>query len=1058
MVCPKCSAENPDLARFCHSCGEALDSLPNLDCPNCGYALPENARYCTSCGCPVGKASESVMSLRGSTRPAGFLERMMPKEYLRQLMATKGRVAGERRIVTILFFDIADSTRIAESLDPEDVLEIMNGAFEVLLEPIYRYEGTLARLMGDGILSFFGAPIAHEDDPIRACHAGLEIVDRARGYADLLKRVRGIENFEVRVGINTGLVVVGEVGADLRVEYTAMGDAVNLAARMESAAEPGSVLITDNTRRLIGAVFETEDLGEIRVKGKVQPVHVFRLLRRRASPVTATYAVGEQSPLVGRQSELEQLRNALQDLQEGIGGAVAVVGETGLGKTRLISESRELQNDTCIWAEGRCMSYETGISYWIVRWILRGLLGADMLSGPREVARSLEESLERFSQTAGKSNDNVQSDLSDSLGLYPYLARLLDLPVDPSAERIVDRAGAEQLRRQISRAFCQYVRLRSQESPVVLVWEDLHWADPYSLQVLKSLISITNDSPVLLLLTFRPDEGKIREVLDGIAQDVSCRYKEVRLHPLPVDDSISLLQNLVSGRKLPDEVLRAILDCTEGNAFFLEEVLRSLLDAGVIGVDADHVVVKPNMQGFDIPTTVRGAIMSRVDQLHALDKRALQTASVIGRAFPCSVLSRVVGSEVQREQMNNTLDELRRRNFVRARAADEPRSGKPDHQVGDKRSGHAARPFGTPRYDSTVRRMAHKEAMYVFNHSMTAEVVYKSLLKSDRREIHRRTGLAIEKLFPDRIYEVSPLLAYHFERGKVADKAFDYTVRAARRAARVYANQEAVERYRAALAIEGTVADDAVAAVHEELGDVLFVMSEYADAIEQYDRALTLVGEGRHAVTLKRKKGQLYEKWGKYDEAERYFEAALDDLREPLDTTEAARIYSGLGMAFYHRGELDVAKDHLKVSLDMMNTLDDQPGVAEVCNNLGVVYCKKCDWSQSSRYLDQSLSIWRDKKDPYGLAATYNNLGLVRHRQGDLDRALELFQKSLELFNQLGNLHGLARTYDNLSQLHMDREDKETAMEFMKKAVAILAEISVDQSEILPEMWQSGAW
>ena len=236
--------------------------------------------------------------------------------------------------------------------------------------------------------------------------------------------------------------------------------------------------------------------------------------------------------------------------------------------------------------------------------------------------------------------------------------------------------------------------------------------------------------------------------------------------------------------------------------------------------------------------------MSRVDQLHALDKRALQTASVIGRAFPRSVLSRVVGSEVQREQMNNTLDELRRRNFVRARAADDPRSSKPDHQVGDKRSGHAARSFGTPWYDSTVRRMARKEAMYVFNHSMTAEVVYKSLLKSDRREIHRRTGLAIEKLFPDRIYEVSPLLAYHFERGKVADKAFDYTVRAARRAARVYANQEAVERYRAALAIEGTVADDAVAAVREELGDVLFVMSEYADAIEQYDRALTLVGEG----------------------------------------------------------------------------------------------------------------------------------------------------------------------------------------------------------------------
>jgi class 3 adenylate cyclase/tetratricopeptide (TPR) repeat protein len=1058
MVCPKCSVENPDLARFCHNCGEALESLRNLDCPNCGYALPDNAKYCTSCGCPLGKASDSVTSLGGSTRPAAFLERMMPKEYLRQLMASKGRVAGERRIVTTLFFDIADSTRIADSLDPEDVLEIMNGAFEVLIEPIYRYEGTLARLMGDGILSFFGAPIAHEDDPIRACHAGLEIVDRARSYADLLKRVRGIENFDVRVGINTGLVVVGEVGADLRVEYTAMGDAVNLASRMESAAEPGSILITDNTQRLIGPVFETEDLGEIRVKGKVQPVHVFRLLRSGTTPVTAMNVVGEQSPLVGRQSELEQLRNALQDLQEGIGGVVAVVGEPGMGKTRLIGEACEQQNDTYLWSEGRCTSYDAGISYWIARWILRGLLGADMLSGPREVAQSLEESLEHHSLGIGKSKDDVQSDQTDSLGLYPYLARLLDLPVEPSAERIIDRTGAEQLRRQISRAYCEYVRLRSQDGPVVLVWEDLHWADPYSQQIVESLISITIDSPVLLLLTFRPDEGKIREFVDGITQDVPCRYKEIRLHPLPADDSISLLQNLVSGRKLPEVVQRAILECTEGNAFFLEELLRSLLDAGVIGVDADQVVVQPNMQGFDIPTTVQGAIMSRVDQLHALDKRALQTASVIGRAFPGNVLSRVARSDDQRERMSDSLDELRRRNFVRARAADEPSSGKPVHQVGGKRLVRVAKSFGTPRYDSTLRRVAHKEAVYEFNHSMTAEVVYKSLLKSDRREIHRRTGLAIEKLFSDRVDEVSPLLAFHFEKGNVEDKAFEYTVRAARRAARVYANQEAVDRYRAALAIGAAVADDAIAAAHEGMGDVLFVMSEYAGTLEQYDRALTLVGEGRNAVTLKRKKGQLYEKWGKYDEAERYFGAALDDLREPLDTTEAARIYSGLGMAFYHRGELDNAIDHLKISLDMMNTLDDQPGVAEVCNNLGVVYCKKGDWSQSSQNLDQSLSIWRDTQDTYGLAATYNNLGLVRHRQGDLDRALEQFQKSLELFNQLGNLHGLARTYDNLSQLYMDREDKETAMELMKKAVAILAEISVDQSEILPEMWQSGAW
>jgi len=1003
----------------------------------------------------MGKAKGSIQLKTGFAPPAGFLERMIPKEYLQQLLAAKGRVAGERRIVTILFFDIVDSTGMAESLDPEDVLEVMNGAFEVLVEPIYRYEGTLARLMGDGVLSFFGAPIAHEDDPIRACHAALGIVERAREYANLLKRVRAIDNFGVRVGINTGLVVVGEVGADLRVEYTAMGNAVNLAARMESAAAPSTILIADNTYGLVKTVFGTEDLGHIQVKGKTDPVHVYRLIRQKSTSPSAKSISHVWSPLVGRAKELGHLQNKIDGLNRGSGGAIAISGKTGLGKTRLISEARYTMPDGILWGEGRCTSYSSGISYWVVQEILRGLLGVDLLTDPEEVENNLNECLNRLS--AG--SEDVPTDATAGLvpDLYPFLARLLDLPAGTTAERDRERAGADELRRRISCSFCEFVRSLARVQPVVLAWESLHWADPYSLGILESLLPVSKEVPLLLLLSFRPDGGPIQELHERALQHFGDDYRVVPLQPLDRTESVSLLRNLVGGKTIPKNILRAILKSAEGNAFYLEEVLRSLLEAGLVVVEGDRVVTSADIDTIDVPTTVQAAIMSRVDRLNPKSKRTLQTASVIGRVFPQNVLSRIVGDDIGNDQVKDSLEELRLRDFVRTRSGGDRAAGETKQRGNRPPDGKAPR-FDPTRYQTSLGGIVLDESVYVFNHSMAADVVYNSLLKSQRKELHQRTGNVIEELFPKRLEEAAPLLAYHFDKGAVAGKAFEYMVKGARRAARVYANQEAVDRYLRALTFGDAVSKLAVAEAHEALGDVYFIMSEYQAAVEQFDAALKSNDDRSRRVTLNRKNGQLFEKWGKHDGAKSYFEAALVDLREPMDSTEAAHIYSGLAMVFYHRNELDEAIEHAKLALDMMGALDNEPGVAEACNNLGIIYCKKNEWDSAIDCLEKSLSIWEDSRDTYGLAAAHNNLGLAHHRRGDLDRAVAHFERSLEIFEQIGNQHGLARTYDNLGQVYMDKEEREKAMEFLKKAVAILAEICVDKDEIEPEMWQSGAW
>jgi class 3 adenylate cyclase len=327
--CPNCQTDNPESARFCSNCGHSL----TLNCPICSTENSLDANFCSNCGEQLDLAAAA---------PQDKLLQYIPKELLSKLEAARSghAMSGERRVVTILFCDVKGSTAAAEKMDPEDWAEVMNGAFEHLIAPVYRYEGTLARLMGDAILAFFGAPIAHEDDPERAVLAGLEIVEGIEPY-QVETRERWDLDFSVRVGINTGLVVVGEVGSDLRMEYTAMGDAVNLAARMEQTAQPGTVQISEETYKRIAPLFEFEPLGKIEVKGKQEPIHAHRVLAIKAHRGRLRGIQGLEAPLVGRSTEMDALKASIEDLVNGQGGIHCLIGEAGLGKSRMIEEMRQ---------------------------------------------------------------------------------------------------------------------------------------------------------------------------------------------------------------------------------------------------------------------------------------------------------------------------------------------------------------------------------------------------------------------------------------------------------------------------------------------------------------------------------------------------------------------------------------------------------------------------------------------------------------------------------------------------------------------------------------------
>jgi class 3 adenylate cyclase len=651
-------------------------------------------------------------------------------------------VASERRAVTMLFSDVQGSTPMAERLDPEEVLEVMDGAFDVLIEPITRYEGTLARLAGDGILAFFGAPIAHEDDVERACRAALDIIAGAQEYAARLQEERGISGFNVRVGIHTGLVVVGEVGSDLRVEYTAMGDAVNLPSRMEAAAEPGTVLVTEDTHRLIAPLFESEALGPIEVKGKAEAISVYRVLAPRAAVGKPRGIAGLASRLVGREAEFGALQEALERLQAGVGGIITVVGEAGIGKSRLVAEMRKGAAPAGIrWVEGRCLVYGESIAY--LPWVdmLHALLGMSAEDPPLAVRDALRHWVEVLCP------DHFDE-------VYPYLAHVMSLPPEDEVEAKLQGLEPQGLKVLTFRAVERVVQSAASEEPLVLVCEDLHWADPSSLELLEHLLPLTDRTPLLPVSAFGPyrDHGcwGTREVASRLCDH---RYTDMRLSPLSAEDSEEPVGNLLEVEALPRPLRTRILDHAEGNPFYVEEVIRSLIDSQAIVYDdtTGHWRAMEEMEGIAIPDTLQGVLTARIDRLQEEARRVLQMAFVIGRIFLYGVLAAIAQEE---RELDMHLSTLQREEMIRQRA-------------------------WVP------------ELEYIFKHHLTQEAAYSGLLQRERRRFHRQVAEALERLFPDRIEEQLGLLAYHWEGAGEREKALHYLRRAGEQAAAQFANAEA---------------------------------------------------------------------------------------------------------------------------------------------------------------------------------------------------------------------------------------------------------------------------
>lgn len=995
-------------------------------CSSCNTECPDNANFCLNCGTSLKpnhqKQNRPEINLSVSNDSmTQALKRLMPKSYVEKLLASKGKMEGERRVVTILFSDVKGSTALAENLDPEEVLEVMNGAFNILIEPITKYEGTIARLMGDAILAFFGAPIAHEDDSYRACKAALDILLGAKKFSRKLELEKGIKGFDVRVGINTGLVVVAEVGTDLRVEYTAMGDAVNIAARMESAAKPGTILITESTKKLIQNDFELLPIGPIKVKGKSAPIDTYQVVAVKHEETTLASETKYVSPLIAREGELQTLTDSVNKLKNGIGGIISIIGDSGIGKSRLVSEIRKKQLSGLKWIEIRALSYTSNSSYWTIRNLMKNYLGYYQESND---GLFLETINERVKSLFGK----------HAVDIYPYLEYFLKDPVEKKEALSTEFDDLRSAKGQFHYALKEFIKMEALTLPIVMVWEDLQWCDLPSLEILNKLLALILEVPLLLLLQYRleENEGGLWDFHHKTLKEYEEKHMVIALHPLDEKSSSLLINNLSGAEKISDEIQNQIIQVSEGNPSFLEELISSVLEQSE-NINNDTLSKKINIKDeLQLPSLLQNVIMSRVDCLEQRDKITLQTAAVIGRVFPKNLLVRILKESMSENEIEDSLKELQIRELILRHL---------------------------PSNISHKTSLLRKE--YIFKQDLGQNVLYNSLLFSQRQVLHRKVGEEMETLYYKNIEEFVDSLAFHFERGKVFNKSVHYNKIAGDKAKDLFANEDAIFFYTKALSLsENTQTDPLLLAeIRESLGDVYSTIADYSNSLNHFNASLNYEIDSITKSRVYYKCGQVYERWGSYSRSLENYNRAIEFINLDSEKILAANIYSEMGLVYFRKGELAKAENLIQKALKLFNEASDDKHIAGALNNLGIIYGKLGQLDKSMGLHKRSLEIRKQSVVSSGLAATYNNIGYLYQLKKNDDKAIEYYNKSLECCEKTGNLHGLAKTYDNLSHIFLAKGKNELAIDYNLKAVSILGKIATSGEHISPDVWlQSGVW
>ena len=641
---------------------------------------------------------------------------------------------GERRQVTVLFTDLTGYTAMCERLDPEDVKEIMSRIFKEIAQVVNKHEGFIEKFIGDAAMALFGVPKAHEDDPVRAIKAALEI----HGLVEALSpqvRAMGCRALSMHTGISTGLVVTGGADAE-RGAYGVTGDTINLASRLSGMGKAGEILVGPYTYRMAEGYFDFEPLEPTAVEGKTEPVRIYRVLSRKNQPSKIHRLTGLRSELIGRKAEMDQLSEAVEKLREGKGSIIGICGDAGTGKSRLVEEFKAtLDLKEVKWREGHAYPYSQNVPYFPITDILRRALRIEEGDSPPKIREKVERLIGLL---LGRRED-----------LIPYIGSLFALSYPE-----IEGTSPDSWKYRLHKAVKEFLSAVVKSAPTVICLEDIHWADPSSIELLQAILS-GGTHPALFLFLYRPPFALFPGHLLG---DRGDSYREIRLHDLSPSEALEMTGSLLKTEDVPLELRRFVLMKAEGNPFYLEEVINTLIESETLVRDDGLWKLARSLRESDISPTVHGVILARLDRLEKESKRILQEASVIGRAFLYEILKRVT-------------------------------------ELKDRIDDHLA---GLERLDLIRTRSLQPELEYVFKHALTQEVVYSGLLKKERESVHRQIARVIEQLFSERLPEFYESLAYHYTQGRTIDKAVVYLMKSGEKSLARYSLEESHKSFQQA--------------------------------------------------------------------------------------------------------------------------------------------------------------------------------------------------------------------------------------------------------------------
>jgi len=990
MKCPMCQHENPSDERFCNGCGHKFE----LACQHCGRINPAGSRFCNGCGHNLSLPLESSPKVLTFDEKLIKLQKYLPKGITEKILSQRGKIEGERKQVTVMFCDMEGFTSLCEKLGPEEMYTLMDQVYEILIQKVHDYEGTVNEMTGDGIMALFGAPIALEDAPQRATRSAMTIHREMTKFNERMKQEKGdFPSIKMRVGIHTGPVVVGTLGSDLKVDFKAVGDTVNLASRIESLAEPGTTYVSEDTFKLTEGFFRFEALGERRVKGKEELIKVYQVIapstRRTRFDVSAERGL---TPLVGRERELELLLDGFERVKAGKGQVFSIVSEAGCGKSRLLYEFRKaVANEDAIFLEGKCLSYGRGAAYYPHIDILKSSFDIQEGEGDQHIREKLADGL----KTLGV----------DEEATLPYLLELLSVK-DSGIDEI--SIGPEAKKDRIGEAIKQIISKASARRPMIIAIEDLHWVDKSSEDITSALLDIMPGLRAMIILTYRPEF-----VRSWYARSY---HNQLTLHRLSNRETLEMITHVLGSKKIDGVLGSLLIEKTEGVPLFVEEFIKSFEDLQIIEKSQDAYHLSRDMRTIIIPSTIQDVIMARVDSLPEPAKELVQMGSAIQREFSYLLIKTV--SRLPEENLLELLSVLKGAELI-------------------------------------YERGVYPELSFTFKHAVTREVVYDSILTPKKRRLHERIGHAIEELYAQEIQEHYETLAGHFTETENCEKAAMYSKLAAKKCEKKGSMRDAVEHTSKWITVlERMPRTDSIqneiTKARVTLGLYYSQILDFSSAKKSVDPIVEIATKGGDTRRL----SQIYTILGAHDffltddidAAFRHLGSALRIAEEIKDVVSLLMGNYWMAVVSAYHCDFDKAFSLFDNSLRINETANSLWGISIMKSSISYfVHHFRGDMDAGHRMSLEAVNLAEKSGDSISKAMAYASYGSACYGRGLLEDAIQCLSRAVEACERASMPNWNASVHFCLGESFFDLGSYAKSKSYYAKAILIL-----EQNKMFP--------